>query len=110
MRLNLKRALQKLISRRKSAPKRRLELTVVDQLALRSLFLMDSGEEDSIVSMVLDERPSTIPHEVPASLRKLALFRLVEQIEGGRYRVSRKGRELRRVIPERPGVNIDYYG
>lgn len=85
---------------------------MADQWVLKFLFLVRDkyiGEED-IVAAVLEERPTLIPHEVAAAVRKLHLVGVLEQDESGKYRVAPKARRLKDILPERPGVNLDYYG
>ena len=96
----------------KREPRRPLELMVQDQWVLKFLLLVRERHvaEEDIVAAVLEERPTLIPHEVVAAVHKLHLVGALERDEGGRYRVAPKARKLREVLPERPAVNIDYYG
>ena len=89
-----------------------LELTVQDQWVLKFLFLARgraAGQED-IVAAVMEEKPTLIPHEVVAAIRKLRDLELLERDELGRYRAAAKAREIKSILQERPSVNIDYYG
>ncbi len=89
-----------------------IELTVQDQWVMR--VLLHAGNmfvgERSIVAEAMDERPTLLPQDMVAAARKMLAAGYVERDEAGGYRPTRTGRKLKGIIPERPGVNIEYYG
>ena len=103
--------LKRLLGLGRKGPREPLELTVQDQWALKFLFLVRHPVTDKeIVEAVMDERPTLIPHEVVAAIKKLHLVGALERDELGRYRIADKARKLKSVLQEQPSVNIDYYG
>gem|GEM_PF-5844012 len=103
--------LKRLLGLGPKQPREPLELTVQDQWALKFLFLVRHPvSEKDIVEAVMEERPTLIPHEVVAAVKKLHLVGALEQDELGRYRIAAKARKLKSVLQEQPSVNIDYYG
>ena len=104
--------LKRVFSRVKGQAKQPLELTVADQLALKFLFAVGGQyvPQNSIVEAVLIERPAFIPHEVLASILKLRLVGAVERNEQEQYRIAPKARKLKDILPDRPSVNMTYYG
>ena len=93
-------------------PQRVIELTVSDQWILKILLRDDKRalEEQDLVHEVLEERPTQVPHDVQAAIRKLVLVGALLQEESGGYRVTPGAKRLKGILPDRPGVNMDYYG
>ena len=93
-------------------PRRPVEITAQDQWVLKVLLRARDRfvTQETIVEDATMERPTLIPHELVAALFKLQMYGWVETDGEGAYRVTKRGRKLRDIIPERPGVNIDYYG
>lgn len=81
-------------------PKAPLELTLIDQWLLKILL-----RDDKRALLVED-----LVHEVRGAIRKLALMEMLAREESGAYRIAHKGKKLKDILPERPSVNIDYYG
>ncbi len=88
-----------------------MELTVQDQWVLKILFrLRRPAALEEIVELALDERPGLLPHDLAAAVQKLVRSGMVKDLPPGRYAPTGRGRTVRSILPERPGVNIDYYG
>lgn len=85
---------------------------MIDQWLLKILLRNDKRAllVDDLVHEVLEESPTVIPHEVRGAIRKLTLMEMLAQEESGAYRIATKGKKLKDILPERPSVNIDYYG
>ena len=92
--------------------RRSVEITVQDQWVLKVLFAAGSRFvlQETIVEEATAERPTLIPHDLVASLFRLQMYGFVETDGEGGYRGTARGRTLRGIVPERPGVNIEYYG
>jgi hypothetical protein len=91
--------------------RRSLEITVQDQWVLKVLLRGDRWvAEEAIIEEATMERPTLIPHELVASILKLQLVGYIEADGRGQHRITKRGKKLKGIIPERPGVNIEYYG
>jgi len=92
--------------------RRSVEITLQDQWVLK--VLLGAGDrwvgEEAIIEEATTERPTLLPHELVMAILKLQLMGYLETDGQGKLRISKKGRKLRDIIPERPGVNIEYYG
>jgi len=92
--------------------RRSVEITVQDQWALK--VLLAAGDrwvgEEAIIEEATTERPTLIPHELVMAILKLQLMGYIETDGQGKHRVTKRGRKVKDIIPERPGVNIEYYG
>ena len=110
--MNPVQLLQQLLSRGGPKARRSVEITVQDQWVLKVLLRTPDRfvTQETIVEDATMERPTLIPHDLVAALFKLQMYGWVETDGEGAYRVTKRGRTLRDVIPERPGVNIEYYG
>ena len=102
--------LRSFISRR-GAPVAPIELTVVDQWVLKTLFLAGNRpvDREAIVQSVLIERPELLSLEVDAALFRMQRAGFVSLTEAG-YLPARSAGALRSVIPNHPTTNLDYYG
>ncbi|MXY79853.1 MAG: hypothetical protein F4Y94_09245 [Chloroflexi bacterium] len=98
-----------------------VELDVVEQLILGHLLRFETGLQQDLRDTVLISRRTANEVQVRLSLIRLESLRLIErepddpeQIDGGvrpgaggrRYRITRDGKRLRRVIPLEPGASI----
>ena len=92
--------------------RRSVEITVQDQWILKVLFRARDRfvTRETIVEDCTAERPTLIPHELTAALFTLQMYGFVETDGEGAFRATKRGRKLRDVLPDRPGVNIEYYG
>ena len=102
--------LRRFISRR-DAPVVPIEITVVDQWVIKTLFLAGNRpvDREAIVQSVLNERPELLSLEVDAALFRLQRAGFVSLTEAG-YLPARSAGALRSVIPNHPTTNLDYYG
>ena len=102
--------LRRFISRR-DAPVVPIEITVVDQWVIKTLFLAGNRpvDREAIVQSVLNERPELLSLEVDAALFRLQRAGFVSRTEAG-YLPARSAGALRSVIPNHPTTNLDYYG
>jgi len=92
-------------------PRRSIEITVQDQWVLKVLLRGDRWvPEEAIIEEATTERPTLIPHELVASILKLQLVGYIETDGQGKHRITKRGKKLKGIIPDWPGVNIEYYG
>ena len=98
-----------------------VELDVVEQLILGHLLRFETGLQQDLRDYVLMSRRTANEMQVRLSLIRLESLRLIEQERedpeqraqgirpgagGRRYRITRDGKRLRRVIPLEPGASI----
>ena len=94
-----------------------VELDVIEQLILVHLLRVDSAMMQDLRDAVLATRRTANPMQVRLSLVRLESLRLIERVPDGpgegerpdsggsggrRYRITRDGKRLRRVIPSDP--------
>ena len=94
-----------------------VELDVIEQLILVHLLRVDSVMMQDLRDAVLATRRTANPMQVRLSLVRLESLRLIERVPDGpgeaerpdsggsggrRYRITRDGKRLRRVIPSEP--------
>ena len=98
-----------------------VELDVVEQLILGHLLRFETGLQQDLRDTVLISRRTANEMQVRLSLIRLESLRLIEREHdepaqdagapppgagGRRYRITRDGKRLRRVIPLEPGASI----
>ncbi len=115
MGLELLASLSKLLYRSKKEKSPPVELNLVDQLALSFLLRFESGKVDDVYTDASATRP-TSRAELLVSLSRMSdigLIELLSPLSGPPvdmvYRISKRGKKLRGIIPVEPKSGMDVW-
>ncbi len=116
MGLGLVAIISKWLSRLRKETPPPVELNLVDQLALSFLLRFDTGKVDDVYANALAIRPLVTRAELVVSLRRLSEIGIIELLisvggpPGERvYKITKRGKKLRGIIPVEPRSAMDVW-